>query len=118
MHDLSGLLLQYYMLNKRLPATLEEVRPLAKGGESTDFNCPGDSRPFVYLPQSPQALAADRVVVYAPGPAADGKYRAIIMGFPRNLAPAASVVNLSQPELQGQLALTPGAANAPTLPNR
>ncbi len=119
LHDVEGLLLQYYMINKRLPGTLDELKPLATIGQPTDFTCPNSKKPFVYLPQSPQMLSVDRVVVYAPEASADGKFRAIVMGIPRgNQAVAAAVVILTEPELQGQLAGAPAPAGSTSRPIR
>ena len=50
LHDLGGLLLHYYALNRKLPATLDEVAPLADMGVEFHNDCPDSRRPYTYAP--------------------------------------------------------------------
>lgn len=50
LHDLSGPLLHYYALNRRLPERLEELEALAGPDPAAAFDCPVSGQPYVYVP--------------------------------------------------------------------
>ncbi|QOV89826.1 hypothetical protein [Humisphaera borealis] len=106
LHDLSGLFLEYYLINKRLPAKLDDLKPLADSGQPTDFADPKTKQPFVYLPHAVRMTAGDtKLVVYAPNPNSRGQYQGVLMRLARGSQVTATwVVSLSDIELQGQIA--------------
>lgn len=80
LHDLSGLLLQYYLLNRRLPDRLEELAPLADAGTDVDLTCTASGQPYVYTPGGRGAPGTDRLlVIYDPTPAHNGYRWAVTM---------------------------------------
>lgn len=120
LQDLGGLLIQYHVLNKRMPKTLDEVRPLAAGEDL--FTDPKTGEPFVYLPQATRMSPGDtRVVLYAPTPDPSGRYQGILMRLGRgSQITAIWVVSLSEIELQGQIGGQTGGQTPapPTQPTR
>jgi hypothetical protein len=112
LHELSGLLLEHWLNHRRLPGSLEELRPLADPVQANAFTCPFAKKPYAYLPQASRMVGAvPRLVVYAPAAGPDGRHRAILMRVPQgSQLPATWVVKLTQIELQGQLGSMPPAA--------
>ena len=83
LHDVSGLLLQYYLLNRQLPATLEDLVPLADAGVEVNLNCTASGQPYVYTPGGRRAPGSERVLVlYDPIPAHNGFRWAVTMTPP------------------------------------
>lgn len=78
MHDLSGCLLQYYVLHQEFPATLEELRPLVDPDQKLPLTCPVSGKAYLYTPRGLHAMGETRsLVVYDATPAHDGKRWAI-----------------------------------------
>lgn len=99
LHDLSGLLLMYYALKKEMPATLEELAPLADG-EFTPA-CPASGRPYVYVPQGLQSASAGErsLILYDAAPAHRGLRWGIFVAPPREGQPPATWVILMSDEV-------------------
>ena len=117
LHELSGLFLEYWLVNRRLPAALDDLRPLADPSQQNAFTCPFAKRPYTYLPQAARMVGSvPRLVVYAPAPGNDGLHRAILMRVPQgSQAPATWVVKLTEIEIQGQLgSMPPPSVRAPS----
>jgi hypothetical protein len=73
LHDLSGLLLQYFLLNKHLPERLEDLAPLADPGTDFQITCPASGKPYVYVPAGLPGSGSGRVLlVYDAVPAHSG----------------------------------------------
>jgi hypothetical protein len=73
MHDLCGLLLQYYALNRQLPATIDELAPLADAGVEFSADCPTSGTPYVYDPSGLGTAGGERfLVLYDATPAHAG----------------------------------------------
>ena len=51
LHNLIGPILQYYVLNRQLPPTLEDVKPLGDILSPVELTCPESKQPYVYVPQ-------------------------------------------------------------------
>ena len=99
LHDLSGLLLMYYALNKHLPDRLEELAPLADG-EFTPA-CPTSGRPYVYAPGGlPSSTSGERSLILYDAVAAHGGLRwGIFVAPPREGQPPATWVILMSDEV-------------------
>ena len=99
LHDLSGLLLMYYALNKQLPARLEDLAPLADG-EFTAA-CPTSGRPYVYVPQGLQSGSGGErsLILYDATPAHGGLRWGIFVAPPREGQPPATWVILMSNEV-------------------
>jgi hypothetical protein len=102
--DIGGVLLQYFSLNKQLPARLEDLAPLADPGEPLFFVCPLSGKPYGY---APQGLVREgrhkRIIIFDSTPAHDGKRWCVLM--PDDLRPgdAQSVEVVPVPEEVFQL---------------
>lgn len=84
LHELSGPLLGYYALNKRLPEKLEELAPLLDTGAEFNADCPVAGRPYVYVPRGLQAQGQERLLVlYDPTPAHAGLRWGVFIAPPR-----------------------------------
>lgn len=102
LHDISGLLLQYYLAHQAYPARLEDalaMDPMVSG------ICPASNQPFAYVPPvEGGGWMERRVAVYQPVANSKGSRWAVLvrpkMG---QTAPAAWVVELSEIQLQGYL---------------
>ena len=74
LHDISGLLLMYCMLNKQLPPSLSDVLAIGDIDKQVPLVCPVSGRPYVYDRQGFQiADKPGRLVIYDAEPAHDGK---------------------------------------------
>jgi hypothetical protein len=63
LHDIGGLLLEYFLVNKRLPDRLEDLAPLADPGTDFQTTCPVSGRPYVYVPAGLSAPGSGRVLM-------------------------------------------------------
>lgn len=63
MHDLAGYLLQYYVLHKDFPETLDALRPLADMDRSFPVACPVSGKPYLYFPRGLEAQGEKRRLV-------------------------------------------------------
>lgn len=79
LHEISGLLLQYYLIHRDLPATLDEALALADALQPVSGVCPVSKKPYRYdraglvAPQETR-----RVVVMDPEPSHDGGRYALV----------------------------------------
>jgi len=114
LHDLSGLLLEYYLLNKRMPPRLDDLKPLADPGQPTDFADPRTGQPFIYNPAATRMSPGDtRLVIHAPNPDSSGRYQGVLMRLARGGQVTATwVVTMSAIELQGHVARIPSTPPA------
>jgi hypothetical protein len=73
LHELAGPLLEYYVLNHRLPQRLEELAPFAEAGTDFQLTCPVSGQPYVYAPAGLTHQGSARVLlVYDRVPAHKG----------------------------------------------
>ena len=114
LHDLSGAMLMYYALNKRLPDSIDDLRPLADGDAGADALVPGTRTPYVYSANGIvlQDQSA-RVVLYEPAPLHDGFRLAVRIDEPKPDRPLIARV-ISLPE--SFFLLRPPAARTPAVP--
>lgn len=95
LHDISGLLLHYFVVNSRLPDRLEDLAPLADAGMKFEPTCPVSDRPFVYAPGGLPGTGTDRLLlVYEAVSAHDGKRWAILASPAQGSQPLATWVVL------------------------
>jgi hypothetical protein len=65
MEDLCGPLFNYYLVNHKLPAQLEEVQKYADPGQVLKFTCPVSGKHYLYSPEGLQAPGSNiRIYVY------------------------------------------------------
>lgn len=80
LHDISGLLLQYYLINKRMPASLSDLAKLADADQPAVLTCPASGKPYIYDPVGFQVPDKAGVVsIYDPEPSHDGVRWAITL---------------------------------------
>jgi hypothetical protein len=83
LHDISGTILLYYALNKKMPDQLSDLQPLADVDEPLKLISPATGQPYLYFPQG--LVAPDtgwRLIVCDPAPNQFGKRWCIFMGTP------------------------------------
>lgn len=89
LHEISGLLLEYYVAKRKLPPTLADLKAMAPGRPDL-FVCPTSHQPYVYVPGG-LALPAEepigRLVVYDATPAHNGLRWGITVVEPRGNQP-------------------------------
>ena len=80
LHDLSGYLLQYYVMNHKLPDTLGDLKPLAES--ELPLTCPISQQPYIYIAQGLRSNSDPRwLLIYEPVPH-DGIRNAILGAEP------------------------------------
>ena len=100
LHDLSGLLLLYYSVNKHLPDRLDELAPLADVDVEFNTTCPKSGEPYVYDPAGLGAPTSDRfLVLYDAVPAHGGLRWGVFVAPPRDGKPPATWVILMSEEV-------------------
>ncbi len=72
LHELSGLLLEYYAVYHHLPAKLEDLLPLADAGKAPSLVCPVSHDQYIYNPNGPMLSGAGKIVVYDAKPVHGG----------------------------------------------
>jgi hypothetical protein len=93
LHDISGLLLLYFVANKHLPEKLEDLAPLADPGTDFQTTCPVSGRPYVYVPGGLPGSGSGRVlIVYDAVPAHNGIRWGIAASPPQGDQPLATWV--------------------------
>lgn len=108
LHDLSGLLLLYYAVNKQLPERLDELAPLADVGTEFHADCPASGRPYAYVPHAVPAAGSDRfLVLYDAVPAHRGLRWGVFIAPPKSDQPPATWVILMSEEVFRQYAPQP-----------
>jgi hypothetical protein len=113
LHNLSGLLLEYYVLHKGLPETLEELRKVAGPGAPLSFECPTSGQPYLYEPRGePAPGRAGAVVIRDPLPVHLGMRWAVVILKPDRTQPLNTRV-IALPEKAGSAAPPGTAAPAP-----
>ena len=88
LHAVSGALLYYYVLNKRMPQSIEELRSIAGPDPDVEFTCPVSGKPYVYDPRG-LARSGNRpgyIVLYDPEPSHSGMRWAVTAEETRNKA--------------------------------
>jgi hypothetical protein len=96
LHDLSGLLLTYYAVNRHLPDRLEELAPLADVDTPFETTCPTSGKPYVYAPSGLQSSTGGErfLVLYDAVPAHGGLRWGVFVAPPREGQPPATWVIL------------------------
>jgi hypothetical protein len=93
LQEISGQILFYYALNRKLPEKLDDLRPLADIDTVTDYTCPVTGQPYVYAPQPLRSPGMTRLlVVYDAAPGKDGRRWCITIGEPKPGQPLATWV--------------------------
>ena len=101
MHNLSGLLLMYYAVNKHLPDRMAELATFADDTLPFNAECPDSGRPYVYAPQGLQSSTSGErsLVIYDDAPAHGGLRWGVFVAPPRDGQPPATWVILMSEEV-------------------
>jgi hypothetical protein len=96
LHELSGLLLTYYAVNKHLPDRLDELAPLIDADATFETTCPASGQPYVYVPSGLQSSSGgERYLILYDAVAAHGGLRwGIFVAPPHGGQPPATWVIL------------------------
>ena len=91
MHDLSGLLLLYYAVNKALPENLQDMASLADMDVEFHGECPASGKPYAYVPHAvPPGGSEQFLVLYDSVPAHNGLRWGVFITPPKDGRPAAT----------------------------
>jgi hypothetical protein len=98
LHDLSGLLLMYYAVNKRLPESLDELQSLTDVDTEFHTECPASGRPYVYAPAAIPPAGSDQfLVLYDAVPAHRGlRWGVFILPPHERQPPTTKVILMSE----------------------
>jgi hypothetical protein len=84
LQDIEGTMIQFWLLNKQLPAHLEDLRSVLDPGQTLELTCAGSNEPFVYVRSGLRSLGRKSAIfVYSPTPARDGSYWCLLAEDPR-----------------------------------
>jgi hypothetical protein len=73
MHNLCGAMLAFYLINKDLPASLDDLKTVAEFGGPLEPSCPASGQPFVYEPAGLHSVNGRKyIVLYDATPAHKG----------------------------------------------
>lgn len=99
LHDLSGQLLMFYAVNKRLPDMVDELTPFAESAFAAD--CPKSNQPYVYAPGGLRSSSSgDRyLILYDATPAHGGLRWGVFVAPPQAKQPPATWVILMSEEV-------------------
>ena len=98
LHDICGLLLEYYALNRQFPERLEDLAPLAEAESEFVPACPVSGLEYVYVPGGLGAAGTgQRLIIYEQTPAHNG-LRWVVVGAPAegDLPPSTRVIPFSE----------------------
>jgi hypothetical protein len=101
LHDISGTLLLYYALNKKMPDQLADLQPLADADSPLKLTSPTSGQPYLYFPNgvlAPDAIS--HIIVCDPAPNPNHRRWCIVMGPQRGKTLSLDVT--SYPELDFQ----------------
>jgi hypothetical protein len=115
MQDISGAMLEYYMLNHHLPAVLQELRGFGDAGTDLNFTCPVSGKPYVYVPKGLSIPNVERLLVlYDAEPVHDGKSWGIVVAPQVGTKPMmAWVIQLNARLLQAYINGAPAPESIP-----
>lgn len=83
LHDLCGYLLQYYLVEKRLPTNLDDLKPLVDADQPLTLACPVSGQAYTYSARGLIAPGDRReLIVFDASPSHDGKRQAILAAPP------------------------------------
>ena len=99
-HDLSGLLLLYYAVNKSLPENLSDMASLADIDVEFHDECPASGQPYAYVPQAvPPAGSTQFLILYDSVPAHNGLRWGVFITPPKDGQPPATRAILMSEEV-------------------
>jgi hypothetical protein len=110
MHEISGAMLTYVAMNRRMPEKLEELRAVTGVGEGPlEFSCPVTGEPYVYVPGGLRAEEGRVVVLHDRAADAAGLRWVIQMqaGRGRQTTPATWVTRVTESAFRGYVPLAP-----------
>ncbi len=87
LHDLCGYMLQFYVLNGRLPETLNELAPMADFDRELPRVCPVSGQEYVYVPEGLRSPTERRWLLLYEPVAHDGVRNAILGAEPQGNQP-------------------------------
>jgi hypothetical protein len=88
-------IMQYYLLNKQMPLTLDDLKPLADPGSTLQLVCTASGLPYQYYPSGLMSAGrSKRIIVYDPTPAHHGSRWCIMMPYTAPGAPMSLFVTL------------------------
>ena len=98
LHDISGAMLVYVALHRRLPPSLDALRPLADPGTDLPVVAPS-GQPYLYTPVGLTAMGATkRIIVADPTPSPTGTRACILVPPPGAAGAALSMEVVTIPE--------------------
>lgn len=63
LQDITGAILQFYVVNRHLPEKLEELRTVIDPGAELPVTCPVSHQPYVYTPNGLQSAGRNKRIV-------------------------------------------------------
>ena len=82
LHDIEGTMLLFYAVNKRLPDSLEDLKPLADFGSQLQLVCPATGQAYQYDPRGLMSAGrSKRIIVWDSTAAHHGNRFCILMPY-------------------------------------
>ena len=80
LQDITGAMLQFYVVNRHLPEKLEGVRTFSDFGAELQFTCPVSRQPYIYIPNGLQSAGRNkRIMLHDATAAHDGNRWCVLM---------------------------------------
>ncbi len=98
LHDIEGMMLYYYAVNKKMPEKLDELKPFADIDQTPDFRCPESGLPYLYYPNGLSTIGKDKLIVICDPEPTHGGNRYCIFVSPHTAGSALSAEVLPLPE--------------------
>ncbi len=96
-HEIAGAMLQYYAIDRQLPAKLEDLN-MFKDDAALVFRCPTSNLPYVYVPSGLAAPGGSKIIIlHDAAPTHNGRRWCLLMA-PSGANAAQSMEVLSIPE--------------------
>lgn len=93
LHDIEGMLLYYYAVNKKMPDKLDDLTKYADFDQVPNFTCPSNGKPYEYYPVGLSTPNHDKLIIIAdPAPLHSGNRYCIFISRPHPGAAMASEV--------------------------
>jgi hypothetical protein len=103
LHDISGTLLLFYALNKKMPDHLSDLQPMADADEPLKLNSVPSGQPYLYFPQgvtAPDVLS--KIIVCDPAPNKLARRWCILMGPQNGKTLSLNVTSFPESDFQQQ----------------
>jgi hypothetical protein len=119
LHALSGPLLLYYSLHRKLPTKMDELRDIAGPDPDVAFDCPVSGKPYVFDAHGPKrSTGPGFLIIYDSQPTHGGRRWGVAAEEPKNTAQPLVTHVVMEPETTFRAAPQPTPNTTPPVPTK